>query len=375
MKTRSVLCGTAAVASLGLATARGQAPIAINASDMFNQVGQYYRGHANVGDVDVGGRLGTLGGPQAWDFTTGPEDRIFRFDYVAPTEGGLEATFPAAAFAERKTDESDGSQAWMYLRQQPGQGRINYGFHDPAFSDSQPTSPFTPPIVDFPEVINFGDAWTANTTFDSEISLPDIGGDAFSVDEEDPGGGGFAIPIRVTYSSSAKADAYGLISLPGSLGFGNCLRVNELSQWDIAADLGLGEGYQTISTQFTRNYYWLRNGRGIVVQITSKQGDVQPQDEFPLAAAFVRMFETNHPDGVVEVPTIKGFKLTLSAEGGLLTWTKASGVTSYRVEYTTDLANPASWQVLSTTSANFALDESANKPGFPARLYRVVGTN
>jgi hypothetical protein len=364
MKPNQLLRGLGWLAALAGAMS-GRAQITITASDMFNQVGQYYRAHAAAGDVDVSGMLGTPGGPQAWDFLNGPQDVVFRFDYRPVAETGYEADFPDARFAERKTDESIGAEAFLFLEQAAGKGRMNYGFVDPAFSETRPVSPFLPPIRDFPETMSLGDAWTAATTFESEIGIPDIG------DPDDPDGGGvFGIPSLITYTASARVDAYGVVNQPG-IGFGECLRVNELSQYDIAVDLGLGDGYQTIATQFVRNYYWLRKGRGIVVQITSKQLDVPPPDDFPVAAAMVRMFETNHPDGVVEVPTIKDLRLTLSNQGGLLTWTKASGVSSYRVEYIASAGTP--WQTLQTTTANFVIDAAANQPGTPARLYRVVG--
>ena len=332
---------------------------------MFTQVGQYYRAYANTADTDVSSRAGAVGGPQAWDFLTGPAETTYRFDYRPVPETGYAAEFPDARFAERKTDESDGAEAFLFLEQAAGKGRMNYGFVDPAFSETHPASPFLPPIRDFPETISLDDAWSAATTFESEIALPDIG------DPEDPdGGGAFVIPTLITYTATAKADAFGVVNQPG-IGFGECLRVNELSQYDVAVDLGLGDGYQTISTQFVRNYYWLRKGRGIVVQITSRQLDVPPADDFPVAAAFVRMFETNHPEGVVETPSIKDLKLTLSDQGALLTWTKASGLTNYRLEYTASAGS--AWQTLKTTTANFVIDEAANKPGTPARMYRVVG--
>lgn len=355
-------CGVAFLAAGAFAV---RAQITINASDMFNQPGQYYRAHANARDADVSGRLGTPGGPQAWDFLTGPTDKVFRFDYLPVSETGYAAAFPDARFAERKMDESDATEAFLFLEQAAGRGRLNYGFVDPAFSETHPVSPFMPPIRDFPEIISLGDAWTASTTFESEIAMEGI------PDPEDPEGGGLLIiPTLITYSASARVDAFGVVNQPG-IGFGECLRVNELAQYDVAVDLGLGDGYQTIATQFIRTYYWLRKGRGIAVQISSKQSDTPPPDDFPVAAAFVRMFETNHPDGVVETPTIKDLKITLSNQGALLTWTKASGVATYRVEYTTNAGAP--WQTLATTTANFAIDAAAGKPEVPARLYRVVG--
>ncbi len=356
--------GTRVLAAAALASGAARAQITLNASDMFNQPGQYYRAYANAGDVDVNGRLGQTGGPQAWVFLTGPTDRVYRFDYLPVSETGYAEEFPNARFAERKTDESSGAVAYLFLAQVAGQGRINYGFVDPAFSETHPVSPFLPPIRDFPETISYGDQWTVTTTFESEIAIPDI------EDPEDPGGGSFSIPTLITYTATARADAYGVVNQPG-IGFGECLRVNELAQYDIAVDLGLGEGFQTVSTQFIRTYYWLRKGRGIAVQISSKQSDLPPPEDFPVAAQFVRMFETNHPEGIEEPPSIRGLHLSLGPQGALLTWDRASGVSTYRVEYAPQAG--AAWQPLTTTTGNFVIDAGAGKPEAPVRLYRVVG--
>lgn len=372
MTIRSVLLGVGATLSpVLLVVAQAQAPISINSTDMFAQAGQYFRAHGNKGDVEVAGKLGTAGGqPQAWDFTTGPEEVGFRFDYLAATNSPNAGEFPEATLVERKTDEGDGGIAWMFLDQTAGQGRMNYGFVDPAFSDSHPVSVFKPSIRDFPDSFSYGDSWSVSTTFESAIGIPDLGGG----DGEDPGGGIFDIPMVVTYSASAKVDAFGILNQSG-IGFGDCLRVNELAQYDIAVDLGLGDGLQTISTQYVRNYYWFRKGRGIAVQVSSKQQDLPPPDDFPVAAAVVRMFETNHPDGTVDKPGIKELRMTLSKSGALFTWAKATGVTSYRLEYSIDPGNPGNWQLLKTTGANFVIDDGANASEAPIRFYRVVGVN
>jgi hypothetical protein len=329
---------------------------------MFNQLGLYFLAYANKTEVDVGHSLGTTGGPQVWDFTSGPEDVICRLEVVTPSEGANATLFPLAKFAEQKTDQSDGSRAWMYLDQVPGSGRINYGFHDAAVSGTHPSSNFNPPIRDFPERIGYGDSWTTRMEFESELVIPNLR----------PDGGEFTTPIRITYSSTAIVDAFGTLNQPG-LGWRECLRVNELAQYDIALDRGLGDGYQTVSTQYIRSFYWLGKGRGIAVQVTSRQQDTPPIDDFHLATAFIRMFETNHPDSPPPTPGIMGFNITLNPQGAQLTWTKATGIASYRIEYTPSLAPPISWMVLHTTAANLVVDDDAGSPQAPTRFYRVVG--
>ena len=149
--------------------------------------------------------------------------------------------------------------------------------------------------------------------------------------------------------------------------------------YDIAADFG--DGFQHLETDYLRNYYWVRPGRGIVAQVTSEQQQTgPPPDSFPTAAVVLRMFETNHPDAGPPPPQgIQGLTLTLSNQGALLMWTKLAGITSYRVEHSTNPADPASWLTTESptssnpTSSNFLLDATANQPGTPLRYYRVVG--
>lgn len=362
MKRQTAFLGVTSGLALAFGSLAGQAQITISASDMFNQVGQYYRAYSNDGDANVSGLLGSVGGPQAWDFTTGPQDLIYRFDYLPAESAGHGAMFPGATFAERKTVESTGATAFMYLEQVTGKGRMNYGFFDPEFSSTLPASPFNPAINDFPDTISYEDTWSVSTTFDTEIVL-------FDPDPDE--GGEWAIPARINYSATATADAHGILNQPG-IGFGECLRVNELASYDITVDL-MGDGsYQSLDFQYVRNLYFLRKGNGIAVQVTSKQQATPPPDNFATAAAVVRMFETNHAAGGNEEVFIKDFRISMGKDQALLQWSKTSGVASYRVEYTTDLAAPrGGWQELRSTTANFVIDDTVKTA--PRRLYRVIG--
>jgi hypothetical protein len=349
------------------------AQIQITAADLFNQPGQYYRAYANGTNnstVGVSGRLGNPGGPQLWDFTTGPNEVTYRFDYLAATNASHSADFVAAGakMAEHKTDESAGvPEAWLYFTQVPAAGRLVYGFYDPGFSagigSSEAQEVFSSPIIDFPATIQYGAAWNTTTTFTNTITFGD---------PEDPLGGYLSMDLLFAYSSTAVADAYGVVNSPG-IGFGECLRVNELVTYAISYDDG--SGFQPLSTDYVRNYYWLRPGRGIVAQVTSQQtSGTPPVDNFLTATSVVRMFETNHPDNNGSNPGagIEGLRLTLSPSGGLLQWTALASVTSYQVEYTTNASG--GWQPLgNTTTGNFLIDPAAGKPATPIRFYRVVG--
>lgn len=366
----------------GLAAgALAQEPVTITASDFFNQPGQYFRAHANAPQttVDVSGLLGEAGNqPQAWNFLVGPRDVIYRFDYLAAAEAPQSALFPGATVVERKSDEAGVlSPAWLFFTQDPARGRVVQGFWDSSlgavdllgikFRLEPPAGIFNPPLRDFPATISFGDQWTSTTVYTNLLTLDDGSGGG----EEDPGGL-FDLPQQTTYTATARVDAFGVVNCPG-IGFGECLRINELAQYDLAVDLG--NGYEHFGTAYVRNYYWVRPGRGIVVQITSEQSQSgPPPDNFPTAAIVLRMFETNHPDPQPPPPPrIEGLTLTLGPQGALLTWNKRSGLSTYRVEYTT---NPAAndWQPLGApTTGNFLIDPAAATPGVPSRFYRVVG--
>ena len=353
----ALACAAALVAGATVASAQ----ITITSADMFNQVGQYYLAYANYSSntVSVSSMLGTSGGPQAWDFSGGPQDVTYRFDYLAAANGKNGADFVSvgAQIVEQKTDLANtNDQSWLYFKQDPLKGRIDYGFWDPSFSAAQPESVFTNGLQDFPSPIHYGDSWSGTTGFYSIYTYPGLGD----------------FPEQLTYTSTDTVDAYGYVTLP-SLGFLECLRVHEVVEYDVALDLG--DGYESIGTEYILNYYWLAAEHGIAVQINSTQSDSVPPDKLPGgAAALVRMFQANHTGSTTNAPpAIQGFKITLGKTAALLQWTLQTGISSYRVDYTTNLAGTINWQVLGSTSSNFVLDPAAT-PTAPARYYRVVGT-
>ena len=362
--------GVLAVVVSSVGAARGQ--VTITADDMFNKPGQFYRAYINATDAAVSGRLGKPGGPQAWDFTTGPTDKILRFDYLPPDENPFPDVFPEAGIVERKTDESSGSLAYLFLEQVPGRGRKVFGFFDPEFGAGSQASVFATPIFDFPETIGMNDSWATSVSFISEIGLLDT-----EVDPNDPfgvGGFSFSIPLRINMSSTFEVDAYGIVNQPG-VGFGDALRVNELQTISIDADL-TGDGqFDNVSTDFVRTYYWLRPGLGIAIQITSIQQSTPPPEEFSTAIAFVRTFETNHPKGEDRpiVAGVTGLKATFGGNSVLLNWDSAPNVTSYIVEYTDNIGDPSSWKSLGETVSNFLIDTEIADHG--VRYYRIVGSN
>ncbi|MBI2948466.1 MAG: hypothetical protein HYY23_12550 [Verrucomicrobia bacterium] len=358
------------ILALGLsAFSPAHAQVTISSRDMFNQIGQYYRAYANKGSVSVSGKLGVAGGPQVWDFTSGPSDQVYRFDYVAATDGDHGADFPNAKFAERKTEEANGTRNWLYLEQVPGVGRKVYGFYDADANPNKPSVKFSEPIVDFPEIINYKDTWTTSTSYQIDIAT-------FSEpDPEDPTAPPEEVSISAVFkvTSTFSVDAHGLVNLPNpNIGFGEALRVNELVQYDVEVDL-FGDGqFQPVTQQFSRNYYWLRSGYGIVAQVNSREQSTAPPDNFTTATSFIRLFETNRSGVPGERPVagITGLKITVTSGRILINWDKANAGL-YRVEYTTNPGQNDSWSKLGETKEPFLLDSISNST--TARFYRVVG--
>jgi hypothetical protein len=350
--------------------AQGAEPVTITAEDMFNVIGQSYKAYANKSDVAVGGRLGTTGGPQAWDFSTGPTDDIYQFDYVAVNDGGNGAEFPKAKIAERKIEQSNGSKAWLYFEQIPGVGRMVYGAHEAKINADKPSLVFEPPVVDFPDTISYGDKWQTVMSYKTDFLTFDTEPDP---DDPDAEPGTFTIPMIIETSSEFAVDAYGVLILP-SIGFGNCLRVNELAVITVKVDLE-GQGtYETVATEFVRTYYWLREDYGIAAQIVSKQQQTPPPDNFSLAAHFIRTFEANHPKGTSPPQVaIKDLKLSFGQGSVLLTWAKNATAKSYRVEYTSKPGGTEPWTKLEETTNNLVFDTTT--PGVPMRFYRVIPVN
>lgn len=349
------------IAALTLAGAGAlQAQITITSLDMFNAPGQYYRSYASEGEVSVTGLIGPKGGPQTWNFATGPEDGVFRFDYLAPEDaGGPAALFPDAKLVERKTVESTGKEAFLFLDQQIGVGRMDYGYYDEASTGplgmDDPAGVFDPPLLDFPESITLGSSWSAGTVWYNSL---------------------LGSPLRINYSSTATADAYGFVILP-KLGFMECVRVNELVETTYEIQFpgsdpenpGAGD-FTPVGTYFVRNIYWLAKNNGIVAQMTSKQASTPPPDEFSTAAQFVRMFESNHPKTSQEPQPVEDLSVTPGDKQILLSWTKPLNANSFRVEYSLSLGADADWQELTTTTGNFVLEDI--RPGERSRYYRVV---
>ena len=360
---------TAWAIALGMLSVPGESlgQITITAKDMFGKEGQYYKMYSNfVGhfseaareEVDVFDYIGEAGEDQVWDFREGPEDETIRFDYVKPSAIDTDVEFEGATIVERATFDSSGRQKSLFLDVSAARGRDVYGFHDISIDEEDPAIPFSTRLNDFPAVIKFGDSWNANTTFE------------FVTRQSMLGLGDIEAPTKQVYQSEMTVDGHGIIILP-DLGFHDCLRVNELVQYDTFIKIpGVIEDWQKASTDFVRNYYWLSKDMGIVAQISSVQDTVPIPDEFSTASAVWRQFENNHGDSTEVPQSVEGLEISLDTKGNrvLLSWKKAENTLEYLVQFS-DSLTANGWKDLKTTSGNFALDAISSKK---ARFYRIV---
>ncbi|MHB8524161.1 MAG: hypothetical protein ACYDH9_25855 [Limisphaerales bacterium] len=389
MKLRLAILSLALASAFGGYAQTAASPVSITATDMYANLGWYYYAYGNAFDplnpatsFPCTGLMGTTNGPQLWDFSKGPTNVVYRYDYVPATNAPPDvlAIFPAqATMAEQQTvvgtnvavtvisanpPASDANTSWTFFQQEPGVGRRVYGFYDPYsanqnFAES-PAVVFPQAFIDWPDTIRFGDAWTASYTVTTTNDLI-----------------GSPLAMQQVYSSSFTVDAFGTIDLPASIGFLDALRVNETQTIDTYIDSGFGTGggWTLQETDYAVNYYWLSPGHGVVAQLDSTQLG-SPTPNFDQATAFIRMFATNHKPstgGTTTGPSpVTDLSIAYSSNNGqvLLKWTAPSGTRQFQVQYTTGAFDAASWQSLaSLTNVAYVLD---NTKADQQRFYRVV---
>ena len=331
------------------------AQVTITNDDFFSEPGDYYRSHVGR-DVPSATLIGEKGGPHRWDFSEGPEEEVFRFDYLDPRNTIIGAEFPDATIAEKKLEEKTGSEAWLLYDLVDGVGRRVFGFWELENFIQNASKVFDNPVVDFPAQMNFGDSWATSVTYSDSLAVF-----------------GFDVPAQFTHSSEFEVDGWGFIDLPG-LGLGDCLRINELEQVSVALDID-GSGILTNAAQeYVRNYYWIRPGYGIVAQMASTIPSPNPPgDNYPVASVFLRMFETNRdPSGGCAGPeSVDDLILErLDQNRVLLSWSEAECTRQYRVEVNSVGLHGDHWEVVETTTNTLYLDTSAASS--ESRFYRVI---
>lgn len=332
-----------AVSLLMLVLVAAAQPV-LHTEDFPGSEGDWQESWQNDQPLPTGNLLGQPGGPQVWNFSTGPQDRHLRTTIVPVDDGGHGEGFEAADFAERQQDLASEATSWMYLDLQPGSGRRVHGFHDPEFNPDAPTVQFGQPLLDFPSPLEYGDTWSADTWFFTPVSSFDA---------------------RIDYGSQFTADAWGTVILP-DLGELPCLRIHELTTFDISVDFGNNGNYVPYTTQYVRSYHFLCPGIGIAASLVSPQLASPPPEQFTTAAVYLRTHATSRPLPPHEVTDLS---VTWLPIGCRLDWSPAQHAAAYRVESSlTGL--PGSWQTLVLREEPGWLDTSARVQ--PRRFYRVI---
>ena len=308
--------GVARTARLGLClTLLGHLPAssqtAFTVSDLPSVAGEFTMAYV-TSNANPSLLIGNAGASQVWDFSQAaqPGDIVRRMDIVPPNDGGNQANFPGAAYAERYTDELvGGAQSWDYYSIATNAGRNFFGFYD----DGSATV-FVNSVIDIPSVLNYGSNWNYTVSIPSEF---------------------------LQISVSASVDAYGKVILP-QIGSFQALRVNQLTT-DQAV---LGTEPLGPPTYF-REFFWLVPGIGKAVHIVSNYGPTPPPANFSSAWEVRRVFA-----GSAVPSPVSGLGIKLAKGKAILNWMTASNASAYQVQAAGGVAM-TNWQILATPTTNF----------------------
>ena len=337
------------IASLGaLSSAPVVAQIVFSASDLPGAIGYHSRAYVNTLYVDLGrGGVGGPGGPWFWDVSEPPypDEIVKRLDVVGTADGGHGTNWPAATFAQRLTNESNGARDWSYYQITTNQGRIYYGFYDSNSNPDVPAKVFRPPTLDIPASVQYGQIWSRSLDFnDFGSSFP------------------FYVDYAVHFTAQAEVDAFGTLVLPG-IGAVPALRVNETLTYEYT-DLTYGF---LDRTDCFREYYWLVRGIGKALDIISEADYSVPPADFTTASIFLRVFEFSSrpaPD----------LRVRLLGNTATLDWRPQTNCSGYRVQMLPAFASnnwqiSSNWQILAEPATNSWAQ--AVPPGDTQRFFRV----
>ena len=320
-------CYCLCLTCLGSLPARAQ--ITFTASELPAVAGDYVDEYVSA-NTDPSAMIGTTGGPQIWDFSQAPQsaDIVRRMAIVLTTDGGQQASFPKASYAEYYTDDT-GTQERDYYNISNSFGRYYFGSYIP----NEVTNTFSPPAIDIPAIAGYGTNW-------SYVFSTSYGG------------------ITETDTVSAAVDAYGTVLLP-QLGSFPALRVNQLTT-NVEYLPFVGPS----ATNYIREYYWLVPGFDKAVHIVSQQDSTPPPAKFTSAVEVRRVFATNY---VMNVPSPVGsLRINLLKGKALLNWLVESNASAYQVQAVGDLAM-TNWLILASPATNFWSEPLTSTQ----RFYRV----
>lgn len=249
----------------------------ITTEDIQYGIGGSYRMYDIPAPQGIAGLTGIIGGPYMFDFSEGPTTAELYIDYVDANESDYSADFPGATIAERKID--NGSDSYLFMDFEVGIGRTIHGFYDAVGVPDSPSVPFSPPLVDFPDNIEYLDYFTGNTNF-SVVSS--------------------GVDLDVEYEYSGFVDAWGSLILPEGLGEYECLQINYEEQYTFYF-MSAPVGYSYI-----RSYYYLAEDLGIAVILSSIEDENPVPNTFNIARTYARLFESSKAGFSGELGDING---------------------------------------------------------------------
>jgi len=285
------------------------AQITFTASDMLTVIGESSQAYIST-NTNPSTNIGPTGGPQTWDFSQAPqEDYVRRLDIVPPTDGGHQANFTNATYAERYTDKVSVFQEWDYYNLTTNAGLIYYG----SYNTNGGAVVWSNSVTDIPAIVGYGTNWSY------KFSTTNIS------------------PYTINDTVTASVDAYGTVVLP-QIGKVQALRVNELTEEHVIIH------FQPPQTNYVRDFFWLVPGIGKAVDIVSSISTSPPPTNFTLAYEVRRVFEANPA----------GLQIHLQSGLAILNWLPATGVHGYQLQLQAigDLTM-TNWQILASPASNF----------------------
>lgn len=330
------------------------AQVVIEPSDMFTEIGQYSLNYRSSDSLLTENLQGSAGGPYVWDFQNGPTDHTELLEIVPSDVANHGDLFPGSTWAERQTsqDAEPGEPNWFYWHES-AEGLVSHGIYSYEVNEADPAAVFNPAILDLPMPLEYGDSWTTFTQILTQIEYE-----------------GTTYDARIDYSTNNQIDAWGTLLVPQ--GEGECLRLNRVGTYDVFVETFFG--WVPLTTYYTRTYFWVTENRGNAAMLTSDKTEAgAPPEDFAVAAAFMRMIETNHPGANAPEP-VTSLQIVYLPGGFELSWDASEYAESYRLECSNTAGFDGDIQIIGETSG-LSMFDAVDPENVTSRFYRVIALN
>jgi hypothetical protein len=314
-----------------------------HSSSLPGHIGDYSRAYLST-NVNISALIAPGTNAQRWDISQlqQPDELIQRTDIVAADDGGNQASFPGAVFAERDTDEPNSQVAWRYYAL-TNQGRLYYGFNNPVDDPVTPLVVFDQPTCDIPASVQFGQSWNRSVNWTNTVLVSFL--------------------VAYHFTANVQVEAYGTLVLPG-IGEVSALRVKEVH--DNEASEYISGSWFPIVSQTNVFYYWLSPRVGVAAQVLLLGNNTVFPDALPNTNSFLRVFESNLATNLPGLSPVTGLRLQIQGNQALLNWNQPTNSVGYQVESIGHLT-ATNWQVLGFPVTNLWTDSLVTTQ----RFYRV----